>query len=147
MDQKAQATQNQGAASQGAAGKRKKKAMTKEAVMAQNSGNVDDQDILDMVKPLTVQNLNVMFQEKQDIFEYPNDKPDWKYPRHVKIAKTKGYQAQDIQSYNETHVTKQNIRYDAANDLYDDDEQYFVKNQMLQNATDIVKKGNDEIQK
>lgn len=106
---------------QGTAGKKKKKTRSNEAVMAQGS-SVDDQGILDMVKPLTVQNLNVMFQEKQDIFEYPNDKPDWKYPRHVKIAKTKRYQAQDIQYYNDTHVTKQNIKYDAINDLYDDDE-------------------------
>jgi hypothetical protein len=106
---------------QGTAGKKKKKTRSNEAVMAQGSG-VDDQGILDMVKPLTVQNLNVMFQEKQDIFEYPNDKPDWKYPKHVNIAKTKRYQAQDIQSYNDTHVTKQNIKYDAINDLYDYDE-------------------------
>ena len=38
---------------QGTAGKKKKKTRSNEAVMAQGSG-VDDQGILDMVKPLTV---------------------------------------------------------------------------------------------
>jgi hypothetical protein len=86
--------------------KKGKAKMSKETIMAQNASNVEDQDIIDMVKPLTVQNLNVMFQERQDIFEYPKDNPDWKYPKHVKISKTKSYKAQDIQSYNETHVTR-----------------------------------------
>lgn len=40
-----------------------------------------------MTKPLTVQNLNAMFQERQDIFEYPEERPDWKYPKYVKIEK------------------------------------------------------------
>jgi hypothetical protein len=30
----------------------------------------EDEDILNMTKPLTVQNLNLMFQEKLDIFEF-----------------------------------------------------------------------------
>jgi len=44
-----------------------------------------------MTKPLTVSNLNQMFQERQDIFEYTHERPDWKYPKYVKIAKSKHY--------------------------------------------------------
>ena len=50
---------------------------------------VEDENINNMTKPLTVQELNNMFQDKQDVFEFPHEKPDWKYPQHVKIEKLK----------------------------------------------------------
>ena len=30
----------------------------------------EDEDILNMTKPLTVQSLNMMFSDKQDVFEF-----------------------------------------------------------------------------
>ena len=42
------------------------------------------------------------------------------------------------------NVTKQNIKYDALNNYYEDDEQYYVQNQMQKNATQIIKKSNEE---
>ena len=38
-----------------------------------------------MRKALTVHRLNEMFQEKQDVFEYPFEKADWKFPNYVKV--------------------------------------------------------------
>jgi len=53
-----------------------------------------------------------MFNEKQDVFEYPSEKPDWKYPKYVELHKKgkKNYH-QGIEAYNE-EVTRQNLRYE-----------------------------------
>ena len=88
---------------------------------------VNDQDIVNMQKPLTVQYLNQMFQERHDVFEYPNERADWKYPQHVKIEKTKGHKQQEIAFYNEMNVTKQNIKYSAMNNFYEEEEQFYVQ--------------------
>ena len=87
-----------------------------------------------MLKPLTVERLNMMFTEKQDTFEFPQEKPDWKYPKYIKIEKSKRYLQQEIDHYNEMHVTKQNMKYDAIHNYYEDDEVYQVQNQMQANA-------------
>jgi len=50
---------------------------------------VEDEALLNYEKPLTVQALNLMFQAKQDIFEYPQERPDWKYPYMVRIERHK----------------------------------------------------------
>ena len=67
-----------------------------------------------------------MFQERQEIFEFDKERDaDWKYPKYVKIEKNKRYKKQDIDNYNELNVFKQNIRFDAVNNIYDDDDQQF----------------------
>lgn len=52
---------------------------------------VEDQEILDMTKALTVASLNRMYQERSEIFEYEKEQPDWKYPKYIKVEKTKRY--------------------------------------------------------
>ena len=51
----------------------------------------EDHALLNGEKPLTVQALNFMFQDRQDEFEFAVERPDWKYPQHTKIEKSKSY--------------------------------------------------------
>ena len=62
---------------------------------------VEDQEILDMTKALTVQNLNRMYQERTDVFEFEKEQIDWKYPKYITVSKNKKYEAMDIHNYNE----------------------------------------------
>ena len=60
-----------------------------------------------MQKALTVEALNQLFSKnKQEIFEYPGEKADWKYPKYVKVDKNRRYVQQKIDDYNEINVTK-----------------------------------------
>lgn len=55
-----------------------------------------------MTKPLTCQSLNAMFQDKQDVFEYPQEKgADWRYPAYIKFEVKKRLQNTEINYYNE----------------------------------------------
>ena len=45
-----------------------------------------------MQKALTVEALNQLFSKnKQEVFEYPDEKADWKYPKYVKVDKNRRY--------------------------------------------------------
>ena len=66
---------------------------------------VEDEDILNMTKPLTVQCLNMMFSEKQDVFEFYQEREDWKFPKYVSILQTKKLRQQDINHYNDVNIT------------------------------------------
>jgi len=59
-----------------------------------------------------------MFNDRQDVFEYPGEKPDWKYPKYVKLHTKKPRGETTIDSYNE-ELTRQNLKFQAAID--DDD--------------------------
>ena len=59
---------------------------------------LEDEEILNMMKPLTVSALNRMFQEKQDIFESLQERDDWKYPKYVTIEKSSRHNS--IELYN-----------------------------------------------
>ena len=60
---------------------------------------------MDGEKPLTVAQLNYMFNEKQDVFEFQTERADWKYPKHVKVQKSKSNQQFELAYYNELNVT------------------------------------------
>lgn len=68
-----------------------------------------------------------MFQERQDVFEFPQEKIDWKYPQQVKVKKSKTHKLQEIQHYNEMNVTKQNPHVQEV----DEDELYYQQSQKL----------------
>ena len=40
-----------------------------------------------MTKALTVASLNALFSQQQDVFEFAQERDDWKFPRYVKNHK------------------------------------------------------------
>ena len=40
-----------------------------------------------MTKALTVAQLNMMFSDRVDVFEFPQERDDWKFPRYVALPK------------------------------------------------------------
>ena len=40
-----------------------------------------------MTKALTVAQLNMMFSDRVDVFEFPQERDDWKFPRYVPLPK------------------------------------------------------------
>lgn len=54
-------------------------------ISQEKSERVEDRSILNMTKALTVSALNQMFSDRVDIFEYAQERDDWKFPRYVKI--------------------------------------------------------------
>mmetsp|Transcript_3408 Transcript_3408/g.5752 ORF Transcript_3408/g.5752 Transcript_3408/m.5752 type:complete len:332 (+) Transcript_3408:841-1836(+) len=83
-----------------------------------------------MTKPLTVQSLNQMFSEKQDVFEYPQERADWTYPKYVKFQKGKLRQESDLQSA--ANLSHKILDFDMANNIYEDDNQYLYSRQLSQ---------------
>ena len=73
---------------QGRPKKKKKKAPSN---LTGGVKKAEDHALLNGEKPLTVQALNFMFQDRQDEFEFAVERPDWKYPQHIKIEKSKSY--------------------------------------------------------
>ena len=47
----------------------------------------EDEGILNMTKALTVAQLNMMFSDRVDVFEFPQERDDWKFPRYVPLPK------------------------------------------------------------
>jgi hypothetical protein len=56
--------------------------ITSEAFVA-----AEDEGILNMTKALTVAQLNMMFSDRVDVFEFPQERDDWKFPRYVALPK------------------------------------------------------------
>ena len=107
--------------------KKKKTQKIRGHLESTNGSMVEDEALLNYEKPLTVQALNLMFQAKQDIFEYPQERPDWKYPYMVRIERHKNQH--QLNFYNDLNVTSHFVRETAMQGIYEEDDQYTARNQ------------------
>lgn len=92
-------------------------------------------------KILTAERLNQGFRERADNFEYPNEKVDWKTPQHVDFASKIESKIQfGLDFYHKNNVAKTKYRKFDFRNMYEDDEQFFVQQQMRRNADEVVAK-------